>query len=337
MRWFTVTPESPITRVVELLLDKDFTALPVVNAEGKVVGMISDSDLLTRGGMQVALSLKRAADAGFVRELHHALEDPGRKVAEVMTRDVVTVAPEVSLASAARVMVSRRLKRLPVVDMEGRLAGILGRLDVLNAIAAVHLPEWHPKVEAMGPQATVADVMDRSVPTVHESASLAEILELLVASAHKRVVVVDDARRVAGIIADSDLVSRVSPETRPGLIEALVARVPLGKATQEARRHLARMRGQVAADLMTREVVTVREEMPVASALALSAERRVKRMPVVDAGGVPGRNRRALRDDARAAFGHGPGRELTRGCHLVGRPRRLPWRKCALSAGRFRG
>src|SRR5579875_1556253 len=66
----TVRPDDPLTRVVELLLDKDFTAVPVVDAGGRLVGMVSDSDLLTRGGMQVGLSLKRAADAEFVRELH---------------------------------------------------------------------------------------------------------------------------------------------------------------------------------------------------------------------------------------------------------------------------
>ena len=128
--------------------------------------------------------------------------------------------------------------------------------------------------------------MNREVATAHESASLGEILELLVTSAHKRVVVVDDARRVAGIIADSDLVSRVSRESRPGLIEMLMARVPIDRISAASRRHVAKLRGRSATELMTREVVTLREEMPVASALVLSAERHVKRLPVVDATGV---------------------------------------------------
>jgi len=279
----TVSPDSPITAVVELLLDKDFTAVPVVDEDRKVVGMVSDRDLLTRGGMSVGLSLKRAADPDFVRALHAELSNPARKVRDVMTTTVISVKPDASLGSAAKLMVDEHLKRLPVIGDEGRLVGILGRLDVLNTISAVSLPQWHPEARPVGTQARVAEVMSREVPAVHESATLGEIFELLIASAHKRVVVVDDQRRVVGIIADSDLVSRVNPESRPGLIELLVSKVPIEAIGGEARKHLARVRGRSAAELMTREVVTVREEMPVASALALSAEKRVKRIPVVDA------------------------------------------------------
>jgi len=281
----TVSPESPITQVVELLLDKDFTALPVVDDGGKVVGMISDSDLLTRGGMNVTISLKRATDLEYVRGLHESLENPGHMVSDVMTREVVTVQPDTVLGQAARLMVEKRLKRLPVVDNDGRIVGILGRLDILNTIAAVHLPEWHPEAHPAGAHATVGDVMTREVPTVHESAPVEEIFELLVSSSNKRVVVVDDNRHVVGIVADSDLISRVSREGWPTLIETLVSKVPIERVSGVARMHIRRLHARSARELMTRGVVTVREKMPVASALALSAEKRVKRMPVVGAEG----------------------------------------------------
>jgi CBS domain-containing protein len=222
-----VHPDSPITEVVELLLDKDFTAIPVVDDQDKVVGMISDSDLLARGGMNVTISLKRATDLDYVRELHDSLDNANCKVSEVMTREVMTTTPDTILGSAARVMVEKHLKRLPVVDTEGKLVGILGRLDILNTIAAVHLPEWHPEAHPAGVHATVAEVMTREVPTVTENATLEEIFDLLVASSHKRVVVVDSKRHVAGIIADSDLISRVSRENWPGVMEILVSKIPL--------------------------------------------------------------------------------------------------------------
>jgi len=281
----TVHPDSPITAVVELLLDKDFTAVPVVDDQAKVVGMVSDNDLLTRGGMNVTISLKRATDLDYVRELHDSLENPARKVSEVMTREAVTTTPDTILGSAARVMVEKHLKRLPVVDSDGKLVGILGRLDVLNTIAAVHLPEWHPEAHHIGAHATVADVMNRDVPKITENATLEEIFDLLVASSHKRVIVVDDKRHVTGIIADSDLISRVSRESWPGIMEILVSKIPLSRVNADARKHIQRLHARFAKDLMTRNVVTVREKMPVASALALSAEKRVKRLPVVDADG----------------------------------------------------
>lgn len=220
-----------------------------------------------------------------MRELHESLENPNRKVSEVMTREVVTTAPDTILARAARVMVDKHLKRLPVVDGDGKLVGILGRLDVLNTIAAVHLPEWHPEAHAVGAQATVAEVMSRDVPTVHENATVEQIFDLLVSSTHKRVIVVDDKRHVVGIVADSDLISKVSRESWPGVMEILISKVPLGRASVEARKHIQKLRARFAKDLMTRDVVTVREKMPVASALALSAEKRVKRLPVVDGDG----------------------------------------------------
>ncbi len=281
----TLHPDSPITAVVELLLDKDFTAVPVVDEQGKVVGMVSDNDLLTRGGMKVTISLKRATDLDYVRGLHDSLENPQHKVSEVMTRQVVTITPDAILARAARLMAEKHLKRLPVVDSDGKLVGILGRLDILNTIAAVHLPQWHPAAHPVGEQATVANVMTREVPTVRDSALVEEIFELLVSSSHKRVVVVDDKRQVVGIIADSDLISRVSRESWPGIIEVLISKVPLGTVSSEARRHIQKLRARSAKEFMTRDVITVRDKMPVASALALSAEKRVKRLPVVNAEG----------------------------------------------------
>ena len=281
----TVDPDSPITRVIELLLDKDFTALPVVDGEGKLVGMVSDNDLLTRGGMRITISLKRATNPEFVQGLHESLEDPRHQVSDVMTTDVVTARPDMVLGHAARLMVEKHVKRLPVVDESGKLLGILGRLDILNTIAAVHLPQWHPAARATVPGALVGEVMAREVPTVPESATLEQIFELLVASTHKRVVVVDEHSRVSGIIADSDLISRVTRESWPGVLEVLVSKVPIEKIGGTARRHVQKLRARTAKELMTPDVITVQQEMPVASALALSATRRVKRLPVVNAEG----------------------------------------------------
>ena len=253
----TVHPDSPLTQVVELLLDKDFTAVPVVDDQGKVVGMVSDSDLLTRGGMSVTISLQKATDLDYVRELHESLDRPNHKVSEVMTRDVETVAPDAILGQAAKVMVEKHLKRLPVVDGDGKLVGILGRLDVLNTIAAVQLPQWHPEAHPVGRQATVAEVMTRDVPAVHESATIEQIFDLLVSSSHKRVVVVDDKRHVAGIIADSDLLSKVSRESWPDVMKILVSKVSSGLIGEEARKHLQKLRARSAKDLMNRDVITV--------------------------------------------------------------------------------
>ena len=103
----------------------------MVDDQDKVVGMVSDNDLLTRGGMKVTISLKRATDLDYVRGLHDSLENPHHKVSEVMTRQVVTITPDAILARAARLMVEKHLKRLPVVDSDGKLVKCVRRSSTM--------------------------------------------------------------------------------------------------------------------------------------------------------------------------------------------------------------
>jgi CBS-domain-containing membrane protein len=284
----TVHPDSPVIEAVEKLIDKDYTALPVVDTENHVVGMISDTDLLERGDMEMSLSLKKAADPQLVEKLLARVRQSARTVAQVMTPEPVTIGPQASLRDAAHRMSQHKLKRLPVVDTDRRLLGVIGRLDILRTLAAGLLPQAAPPrpipLHAAHPR-TVADVMDTTVPTVAPATPLTEVLALLASTRAKRVIVVEADRRVVGILSDSDLLARMDPEAQPGLLEQLVSRLPLGAASAEARAHIHKARGKTAADLMTAEVVTVAADTPIQRALALSAETHMKRLPVVDAEG----------------------------------------------------
>jgi CBS domain-containing protein len=281
----TVQPEALLAEVVEKLLDKAYSALPVVGEGNRLVGIISDTDLLERGDMEVSISLKRASDPALARSLISRLRQNKRTVAEVMTADPVTIGPIASLSEAARLMGKRNLKRLPVVEAGKRLVGMLSRFDILTAHAASHLPQSAAPRQAAHPHGvgqTVADVMERSVPSVAPEAPLGEVLTLVTSDKSQRVVVVDGNHHVIGIISDMDLVARMSPETHPGILEQLVSKLPLGHLSAEARSHLQKARGKTAADLMTHPVITVRADESIGTALALAAEKHVKRFPVVD-------------------------------------------------------
>jgi CBS domain-containing protein len=284
----TIHPEAPLAEVVEKLLDKDYTALPVVDSTNRVVGIISDTDLLQRGDMEVSISLKKSVDPALARNLITRLRRSVRTVAEVMTTEPITIAPQASLSEAARAMSRMKLKRLPVVDSEKHLLGIISRLNILNVLAAAHLPQ-EARTHAVGAHParaqSVAEVMDTDVPTVSAETGLSDVLALLARTRVKRVVVVDAERRVVGIISDTDLVVRMSRETHPGILEQLMSRLPLGSHSAEARNHLQKARSKTAADLMTRDVVTLSADSPIGTALALSAEKHIKRFPVVDATG----------------------------------------------------
>ncbi len=283
----TVTPDTPVSRVLEILIDKDYTALPVVDAERKVVGMVGDSDLLESGEVSLTLSIPRAGERAIFEDMLARLRRSATKVREVMKAPAVTIRGDASIAEAARLMVEKGLKRLPVVGADGGLEGVIGRLDLLKTMASVHLP--HEPVAAHGPGAEpphrIADVMSRDVPAVGVDAGLDEVIDLVVGSAAKRVVIVDDQRRPVGIITDTDLVQRLSPDASAGFVELVRSKIPLESVGGEARRHLSKIRGTHAGEIMTRPVTMVGEDTPFADALTVSAEKHVKRFPVVDAEG----------------------------------------------------
>ncbi len=284
----TVRPEATLAEVVEKLLDKPYTALPVVDETERLVGIVSDTDLLERGDMEVSINLKRATDPELARSLIHRLRQNTGKVSDVMTANPVTINPQASLSQAARLMGKGSLKRLPVVNAEKRLVGILSRFDIIKALAAGYLPQLRSSKEighVRGGGQTVRDVMDAAVPMVAPDALLSQVLAILGRDPSQRVVVINAEREVVGIISDTDLVSRMSPETHPGLLEQLVSKLPLGQRSIEARSHLQKARGKIAADLMTQPVVTLPADESIGTALALAAEKHIKRFPVVDEAG----------------------------------------------------
>jgi CBS domain-containing protein len=185
-------------------------------------------------------------------------------------------------------MGKKNLKRLPVVNDHKELVGVLSRFDILRTLAAGRLPQSASRSggsHSFPGLQTVADVMDHAVSTVSSDALLTDVLALLTADRFQRVVVVDADQHVIGIISDTDLVARMSPETHPGILEQLVSKLPLGHRSVEARSHLQKARGRTAADLMTHPAVTLRADESIGTALASAAEKHIKRFPVIDAEG----------------------------------------------------
>lgn len=278
-----VSPDVPIGEVVERLATRDYTALPVVDADRCVVGIISDTDMLSAGVTQLSLSLHKVSGAEHVRECIERLHREGRTVRDAMTKPAITVTPVMSLKDAAHIMHTHRLKRLPVIDDSGRLVGVLGRLDVLKSVATGFARRTVPK-EARLPQehGAVSDLMERHIVTVDGTAPLADVVGRLLGADVKRVLVVADAGQLIGIITDTDIAARVDPELRPGILTWLRSRW-----SAAAHHEVQRAYGQRAADVMTSPVLSVAENATVIEALTLTVDRGLKRVPVVDAQGRP--------------------------------------------------
>lgn len=137
----TVTPETPLPEAIQLLAQNRISGLPVVTTDGELKGVLSESDLMwqvTGAPLPAYIMLLDSViylenPARYNEEVHKAL---GQTVAEVMGHDKVTITtPSASLKAAAQVMHHKKVTRLPVVDDQGALVGILTQGDIVRALA----------------------------------------------------------------------------------------------------------------------------------------------------------------------------------------------------------
>ena len=133
-----VGPETPLADAIRLMLEHRVSGLPVVDGDGQLVGLLTEGDLLHRaetgtdavrfGWLQALLARGRMAE----RYVH----THGRKVQDAMTRDVLTVGEASPLDDVIRIMETRHVRRVPVVE-GGRLVGIVSRSDLVRALGAL--------------------------------------------------------------------------------------------------------------------------------------------------------------------------------------------------------
>lgn len=280
----SVAPSTPVRDVVALVLGKSYRAVPVVE-EGQPVGIITNGDLVHRGGLGVRLDLLRSLDTPELHEVLERLSRESRSAREVMTADPVTVGAAEPLPAAAELMVRRRLKRLPVVDARGALVGVVSRLDLLRT-AGAGFARTEPLAREMGLSGDqpLARVMRRDLPTVRADSPLAEVFQAVVATRLNRALVVDEERRPVGLVTDAELLERVTPALRPGAIRSLMERLPFGRG-KDAESLAAHTRGRTAAEVMTRRVATIHEDALLSEAVATMLRGEAKVLAVTDGDG----------------------------------------------------
>lgn len=113
--------------ILQVMRHEHFSAFPVLDRNDRVVGVVSEDDLLVKEGYSDADHAP-----GFLASRGDRARAAALTAAELMTRPATTISPEASVAEAARIMHAKHLKRLPVVTAAGRLVGIVSRSDVLR-------------------------------------------------------------------------------------------------------------------------------------------------------------------------------------------------------------
>lgn len=105
-----VTPETPVSEAAELMASEDVGSLPILEGD-KVTGVVTDRDIV-------------------IRAVAKRKDPQGMPVREVASRNLVTVRPDEDLSEALKLMASNQVRRLPVVDEEDRLVGVVAQADV---------------------------------------------------------------------------------------------------------------------------------------------------------------------------------------------------------------
>ena len=137
----TVSPQTTLEEAIQILADKKIGGLPVVNDEGELVGVISETDLTWQATgvdappyimfLDSVIYLQNPAKHN--QEIHKAL---GQTVSDAMSDRPTTVKGDLLVREAARIMHEKKVRRLPVVDEQSKLIGIVTQGDVIRMMAA---------------------------------------------------------------------------------------------------------------------------------------------------------------------------------------------------------
>ncbi|AFZ47869.1 CBS domain containing membrane protein [Cyanobacterium stanieri PCC 7202] len=136
----TVNPDTPLKEAITILAEKKLSGLPVVDKNNKLVGVISETDLMWQETgvepppyiMILDSVIYLQNPNRYEKEIHKAL---GQTVGEVMTNKAITIKSDDSVKRAAQILHEKKIGRLPVVDGNGNVVGIVTQGDIIQAMA----------------------------------------------------------------------------------------------------------------------------------------------------------------------------------------------------------
>ena len=133
----SILPEMNAREAIERLFDMKISGLPVIDQHGKLVGMFTEKDILRNifpSYLSQVGKFVYVEDPKWIK--NKAAELSRLKVADLMRKEVVTVDQEASLTEVARIMLTQKARRMPVLDKDGKVAGIVAREDVVKKLIA---------------------------------------------------------------------------------------------------------------------------------------------------------------------------------------------------------
>lgn len=131
----SISPQTSAKEALDTLFDLQISGLPVIDHQGKLVGMFTEKDILRYmlpSYVENVGSFMYAEDPKWIK--NKAADLTRVKVDAIMRKEVVTIDEEASLSAAARIMLTQKARRIPVLDKQGRVVGIVARQDILKGL-----------------------------------------------------------------------------------------------------------------------------------------------------------------------------------------------------------
>ena len=213
----TVSPETPIAEIAKRLLQRRISAVPVVDTEGRPVGIVSEGDLMRRpeaaGVRHSSWWLSLIAEPET--QAHEYVKAHGGHARDVMTHAVTTVTEEASLEEIATLLEKHRIKRVPVVR-DGKVVGIVSRANLLQGVAA----------RQPTPQASVGDrtLRERVTAAIQASGARSEFINPVVEDGvvHLWVLTYSEAEREAIQLATAGVSGVKGVESQLGVLSPML-------------------------------------------------------------------------------------------------------------------
>jgi CBS domain-containing protein len=224
---------DPLSTAIENFLQRNLTLLPVLDAQDRFAGLLTEQDLAWRAGLRLPLHV--------LPVLTPTERDPilapliGRSVADVMSREPRSVLPTTAIPQALVTMVEWGYSHVPVVDSAQQLIGLLGQDDVLRA-AVEHMPESDPGIQDVEALPQVRMVMQTSFAHATGDLALNVVLARLLHSPGRRLLVTDAEQRLIGFIDAARALAALDKAERTMLIEAWQQSRPSAAALPGAER-----------------------------------------------------------------------------------------------------
>ena len=253
----SIPPSKSIKDTAKVMMEHEFRRLPITDpGSGKLLGIVTVMDILDffGGGKKFNIIEKKYED-NFLA----AINEP---VKEIMTRDLITLSNKSSIGQTIEVMLSNQLGAIPLVDGDGKLAGIVTERDIALSLAGVAGKD------------IVLDYMSPKVFTTTPGTSLGDVCKIMVRNGLRRIPIVGGeadiskaAKKLLGIITSTDLIKFINAKELFDNLNSNLASEVLDKTK--------------ISDIMAKEPITVEPTMTIGELCELFSEKNIGGVPVV--------------------------------------------------------